>query len=233
MELACSRCHATLRAEDCYCPACGLPQLVFAAEGGSEQPITEPWNQAARDASSVAWKPALRAALALAVPAGLLSSQLSVLGGFAIFWMAAAAACAVVLYIRGQRPAWITTGAGARIGLVTGLLAGWFTFAFSSATLFVQRNFLHQGARIDGEWQWRVAQGQQLAEQFTSGMAGADQAAARAAQAQFQAWMLSPEGHAGMEVFRFGVDTTFLLLFAVLGGALGARMLAQSRRPEI
>ena len=48
----------------------------------------------------VEWKPALRAALILAVPAGLLSSGLSPLSFFGLLWMAAAAAWAVMLYVR-------------------------------------------------------------------------------------------------------------------------------------
>jgi hypothetical protein len=45
--------------------------------------------------------------------------------------------------------------------------------------------------------------------------------------------MLSPEGHAGMETFRFIVGAVFLLFFAVAGGALGARWLARTRKPEV
>ena len=63
--------------------------------------------------------------------------------------MAGAAAGAVLLYMRSQRPAWITIGAGARIGLVTGLIAGWLAFGVSGIWLFVQRVFLHQAGQID------------------------------------------------------------------------------------
>jgi hypothetical protein len=44
--------------------------------------------------------------------------------------------------------------------------------------------------------------------------------------------MLSPEGHAGIEAFGMASNALFLLLFAAGGGALGARLLARSRRPE-
>jgi hypothetical protein len=147
--------------------------------------------------------------------------------------MAVAAAYAVVLYVRSQQPAWVTIGAGARIGLVTGLVAGWVAFGISAGTLFVQRFVLHQSGQIDAEWKSRVELGQQMAEQVTNGMAPADAAQAQAARAQFQAWMLSPEGHAGMEAFRYAASAFFLLFFAAAGGALGARLLARSRRPEI
>ena len=55
-----------------------------------------------------------------------------------------------------------------------------------------------------------------------------------AAQMQAQkAWMLSPWGHAGFVAFGFAFNSVFLLLFAVAGGALGARLLARTRRPEV
>jgi hypothetical protein len=135
--------------------------------------------------------------------------------------------------MRSQRPAWITLGAGARIGLVTGLLAGWLAFGVSGSALFVQRFLLHQSNQIDTEWKARVVMGQQMAEQLTSGMTPADAAQAQAVRAQFQAWMLSPEGHAGMEVFQFAVTMAFLLFFAAAGGALAARLLARARKPEV
>jgi anti-sigma factor RsiW len=147
--------------------------------------------------------------------------------------MAIAATWAVALYMRSQRPAWITLGAGARIGLVTGLLAGWLTFGVNGCALFVQRFFLHQSSQMDAEWKTRVLMGQQMAEQLTSGMTPPDAAQAQAIRAQFQTWMLSPEGHAGMVVFQFAVSTAFLLFFAAAGGALGARLLVRVSKPEV
>ncbi|MDR3725905.1 MAG: zinc ribbon domain-containing protein [Terracidiphilus sp.] len=233
MEITCTRCHQAIQAENCYCPACGLPQLVYAPDGAPGQALPERLNEPVRDASSVDWKPGLRAALLLAIPAGLLSSGLSPVGVFGLFWMSAAAAWAVVLYVRSQKPAWITIGAGARIGLVTGLLAGWLAFSISGGTLFVERYVLHQSSQIDGEWKTRVDTSQQLTQQWTAGMNTADAAQAQATKTQIQNFMLSPEGHAGFESFGYTINAIFLLLFAAGGGALGARLLARNRRPEI
>jgi hypothetical protein len=44
---------------------------------------------------------------------------------------------------------------------------------------------------------------------------------------------MSPEGHAGVWTLSLIFNCLFLVLFAVGGGALGARLLARSRRPEI
>jgi hypothetical protein len=147
--------------------------------------------------------------------------------------MSSAAAWAVVLYVRSQRPAWITIGAGARIGLVTGLLAGWLAFSISGGALFVERYFLHQSSQIDAEWKTRIEASQQMTQQWTAGMENGDAAQAQAVRTQVQAFMISPEGHAGMEAFGFACNAVLLLLFAIGGGALGARMLVRSRRPEV
>jgi hypothetical protein len=206
MEITCNRCHQAILAENCYCPACGLPQLVYTVDDAAGQDQPERWQEATRDASMVDWKPAMRAALMLAVPAGLLSSGLSPVGVLGLFWMAAAAAWAVALYLRTQRPAWITIGA-----------------------LFVDRFVLHQSSQIDTEWKNRVDQSQQMTQQLASQMGVSD-----AAEAEVQkAWMLSPWGHAGIEVFGFASNCLFLLFFAAGGGALGARLMVRNRRPEV
>ena len=224
MEIVCNRCHQTIQAEDCYCPACGLPQLVYTAEGVSGEAQPGRLNEPVRDASTVDWKTALRAALMLAVPAGLLCSMLSPVGIFGLLWMAVAAAWAVVLYMRRQSPAWITVGAGARIGLVTGVLGGWTAAATTGITLFAMRFFFHQSKFFDDFWQNLVSQ--QITQQWTS--AGVDAATIALAKT----WLLSPEGRAGSMLGAILFLVAALLLFAVAGGALGARLLARTRRPE-
>lgn len=235
MENTCARCHQTVPAESCYCPSCGLPQLVYEGDTIGVQAAPEHWAEAVRDASVVDWKPAMRAALTLAVPAGLLSSSLSPVGVLGLFWMAGAAAWAVLLYMRNQRPAWITIGAGARIGLVTGLLAAWLAFTISGGALFIQRYVLHQSSQIDSEWKSRVAASQEMAQEWTAGMGTSDAAHAEAValRTQIEAWMMSPWGHAGIEAFGMVVNSLFLLFFAAGGGAMGARLLARRRRPVV
>jgi len=105
---------------------------------------------------------------------------------FGLLWMAVAAAWAVALYLRSQRPAWITIGAGARIGLVTGLLGGWMAAAASGVTLFVMRFVLHEGKTIDDTWQTMIAD--QVAGQWTA--AGVDAQTI----ALYKGWLLSPKG---------------------------------------
>ncbi len=235
METTCTRCHQPVVDGNTFCPSCGLPQLVYSAETAGTPGQPDRWADVARDASMVDWKPAMRAAFLLAIPAGLLSSLSSPVNAFGIFWMAAAAGCAVALYVRGgEGTAWITMGAGARIGLVTGLMAAWLAFAASGGALFVERYMLHSAGQSDEvykEYMTRSfeAAGQQSFSQLSSG----DVAQVKAQWAAMEAMFLSPWGHAGMMTFALAGYSIFLLFFAVGGGALGARLVARMRRPQI
>jgi hypothetical protein len=224
MEITCNRCHGTLQAEDCYCATCGLPQLVYSADAAAAPGQPERWNEVVRDASVVAWRPALRVVLLLAVPAGLLCSGLSPVSIFGLLWMAAAAAWAVILYVRNQQAPWITLGAGARIGLVTGILGGWIAAGTTGVTLVVMRFVLHHGIQIDSLWQGMVKD--EMSRQWAA--AGVDAHTI----AVYQGWLLSPEGRAGAALGGVLFLVTALIFFAVAGGALGARLMA-ARRPQV
>jgi hypothetical protein len=178
-----------------------------------------------RDADSVAWKPAMRTAMILAVPAGLLCSMFSPFAVLGFFLIAATASWVVLLYVRSQSAPWLTTGAGARIGLVTGILGGWIAAATTAITLFVSRFFLHNGKAWDDVWLAVVNQFQSQ-EQSTPGVDPQQ-------IAKISAGMLSPEGRAGWMLFFLSIVVGVLLVSAVAGGAIGARLLARSRRPGI
>ena len=136
--------------------------------------------------------------------------------------------------MRSQRPAWITIGAGARIGLVTGLMAGWLAFGVSGGALFVERFVLHQSGQIDGLYKTYVLDAvQERVRQSVAGLSAPDAAQLQSQLAQLQSWMLSPEGHAGIWACGFAFNSVFLLFFAIAGGALGARWLGRTRQPEV
>ena len=228
MEISCSRCHQPVDAESCYCPACGLPQLIYTTDAGASPAQPEKWNEAVSDASTVEWKPALRVAVLLALPAGLLSSEVSRAGMLGLFWMVAAAAWAVTLYVRSRRSPWITVGAGARIGVVTGLLAAALAFSLTGIALFVERFGFHQAGAIDNQWRVFVDAVFKLTQQFWAQVGVQDQGQALAQKNQ----MLSPEGHAGWVAFDIASREMFLVLCAAAGGAIGARVLARSKRTQ-
>lgn len=223
MEITCNRCHQSVPEESCYCPACGLPQLVYTSEDGATAVPAERWNEAVRDAGQVQWRQALRAAMVLAIPAGILSCGFSPVGLLGLFWMAVAAAWAVSLYVRRQRPAWITIGAGARIGLVTGLMAGWLAFGATGLSFYCMRYYLHAAQPFDEMWTTVV--NQNLSAAVQTGAANAQMAALRALA-------LSPEGRAGFMLGGMLVLEIAVLVFAAAGGALGARLIARSQRRQ-
>jgi hypothetical protein len=224
MEMTCSRCHQTVQPGDCYCPVCGLPQIVYSADGSAETGQPERWGEAVRDAGTIDWKPALRLILALAIPAGMICSMFSPVGVFGLLLMAATGAWVVALYMRSRQPAWITIGAGARIGLVTGIVGGWTAATMTGVSLYAMRFGLHQGKALDNFWQSLV--NQQMSQQWTS--MGIDAQTIAFAKS----WMLSPQGRAGWVLCAIAFLAAALLLFATAGGALSARMIARSRRPQ-
>jgi hypothetical protein len=226
MEITCNRCHQPVEPDSCYCPACGLPQLVYSSDTNNGPAQQEKWTDAVSDAGTVEWRPALRFAMLLALPAGLLSCGLSPVGRLGLVWMPAAAAWAVMLYARGQRRAWITMGSGARIGFVTGLIAAWVAFAATGFSLFAIRDFLGQGKVIDEAWQSIVAQ---LSQRWQ--LMNPDPQTS----AQMKSWLAAlqlPEARAGMILLAIALLAGGMLLFATLGGALGARLLARSQRSQ-
>jgi hypothetical protein len=237
LEATCQRCHETLRETDRYCPACGLPQLIYiAAEMPSlslEEGAVPNYGDGLQGLTDgVAWRPALKAALMLAIPAGILSSAITPIGAsLGLFWMIGAAAWAVGLYFKRAQPGRITLGSGARIGLVTGLFACWLMLSVNGVVLWVSRFAMHQGNQMDAMWAAEVANSLQLSKQMVSQMGLTAAQAAQSTQMS-QAWMLSPEGRAGIALTTFVAGAIFLICFAMIGGALGARFLAQSRRPS-
>jgi hypothetical protein len=212
-----------------------LPKLVYSSEeAGAPAHVDSVDDAPPQDASVIDWKPALRASVLMAVPAGLLSSELSPVSGLGLLWMATAAIWAVILYMRSKRSPWITTGAGARIGLVTGILAGWLAFTVSGAALFTQRFLLHQAVQLDAQYEQTFVQSfQQRIQQSLAGMGQPDAAQAQIIFSAMLNWLKSPDGHAGMWAGSLAFSSVFLLFFAVCGGAMSARMMAHRRRPQL
>jgi len=231
MEITCTRCHQTIEEGNTYCPMCGLPQLVYQVDAVAAAAQPERRLEAVRDAASIAWKPAMGVAARLAIPAGVVFAtfflySLANESGFLglLFLMAAAAAGVVALYMRSQKPAWITIGAGARIGLVTGIISAWTATAICGLLLYGARYWFNYGAPIDSLWTNAV---NKLFIDFSVAF-GLDAPTAAA----MKAMMLTPQGRAEAFLSMTGELAAALLLFAIAGGALGARFVARPRRPE-
>jgi hypothetical protein len=232
MEITCTRCHQAIEDGSTYCAICGLPQLVYQAETGAGAAQPEQLAEPVRDAASIAWKPAMSVAAKLAIPAGVIFAvfflysivnESSFLG--VLFLMAAAAAGVVAIYVRGQKPAWLTIGAGARIGLVTGIFSAWTSTAICGLLLYSARYWFNYGKTMDEAWTSMV-KGPMVAQWNAT---GADPQMVT----QAVTLLLSPQGRAGFGLLTIFILAGSLLIFAVAGGALGARFLARPRRPEI
>ena len=211
---------------------CGLPQLTYQADSGQGVAQPERRPEPVRDAASIAWKPATRLAASLAVPAGILLSAFflySVINESSfiglLFLMAAAAAWVVALYMRSQKPAWITIGAGARLGLVTGIFSSWTATAMCGLILFGARYWFNYGKALDGFWNEMV--NKQLGDVWAA--LGVDPKTT----ATLKTMMLSSQGRAEGFLIMICELAASLLLFSIVGGALGARFLARPRRPQI
>ena len=230
MEATCQRCHEILREADLYCPACGLPQLTYVASEPPPLPVGE--GVAVREGdhptsiAGIAWRPALQAALILSIPAAVLSFSLLPIG---LLWTVVAAGWAVNTYARRTRPVQLSTGTGARIGMVTGLFVGWLTVGLYGAGLWVSRFVLHQGGQWDALWQEQVEKSIER-NQMVAQMGVANAQSAQIAQS-LRAMMLSADWRAGLALSGLIVIAGFLVLFATIGGAMGARFFAPARRP--
>jgi hypothetical protein len=228
MEKICHRCQGELNTEGNYCPACGLPQILFSSDETPGPVSLQPWHQGDTDAGEVAWRPAMRIALFTAIPAGIACSMVSPIGFFKLIWMLLAAASVVALYVRRVQPPWITAGAGARIGLVSGIFTAWIAFLISSIAFFTQRFVFGNGAVIDTEWKAFVDNYQKQLLPLIPQMN--PDPAALANMKDFITWMQQPNGQAGMALLELTILCFTLLLLSMLGGVIGARLSARARR---
>jgi hypothetical protein len=236
LEASCQRCHETIREDDRYCRVCGLPQLTYVAADVPEAVSADeamPMAGATREpfglAGGIAWRPALRVAALFAVPAGLFFRQSAPLG---LIWAMGAAAWAVSLYSKQSRSSRLSVGVGARIGLITGLFASWLALGFQGGYLWFERFVLHHGAQIDSDWSKQVEASVQFNQQTFAQMGMASAQVAQSTQMS-KSLMMSVEGQGGYAVFILLVGAAFLLCFASIGGAIGARFLTQPRRPNV
>lgn len=215
MELACHRCGATLATPELFCPHCGAPQLRFEPAG--EQNGNDSVGPGAGANQLVAWRPAVQAALLVAVPVGLLSSILD----FGILWVLVGGFCAVALYQRKATPL-INPRIGWRIGMLVGGLAAFLSSFVDGLSMVFERYGLHHGIAIDQ----RLTS---LTQQMTDQMIHQNPEAAQQIPWFIHFW-LSPDGHAAVVLFMSAFAALMMIAFSSIGGALGARVLGARSR---
>lgn len=172
----------------------------------------------------------MKASLLLAIPAGLmcLAPGGSVLN---VLWLTGAAVWAVSLYSRRTRAVWLSSGVGARIGLVTGLIGSWMAICVHALSLWMVRFEFHEGGQIDSLWSSQIENWLQL-EQHLLVQSGESSADVSSYIHMLRGFVSTPEARAGTLVGGYVLITGFLVLMAMAGGALGARFLTHPRRPR-
>lgn len=221
MEQVCHRCGGALNSAETFCPHCGAPQLRYeATEEAAPYPNTAPAQRlTARNPNTVQWPDAIFIAALAAIPAGVLSALL----GLEALWGIAGGMAIVSLYRR--RTGALPTGkVGWRLGALLGLFAMVIATLTDGITLLVQRYALHQGAMLDSRYH---DVGQQLVDQLTRSNPDA-----AAVLPGFLHFWLTPDGAAAMVLINAAGVATFMLIFAAIGGALGARLTQKTAEPS-
>ncbi len=209
MEYPCHRCGASVEEGTAFCPHCNAPQIRVATteilQPGAQVPTLEEIPHTATGAtSSIDWSRALAPAIWGALVAiSLIVTRLAAFG----IAMLAAGALAVVFYHRRNPSANLSSGAGARLGAVSGALGfGILTivFAFGIAVL-------HTGAELRQKM-----------------LDAVQQAAARSSDpqaAQAVEFLKTPQGLVVAMILGLILTFVAFVFFAGLGGVVGAVLL--------
>jgi hypothetical protein len=181
----------------------------------------------AMDEKGTAWKHAIAAAAIVGLPMGLLSSSVLPLATASFVWLVGGSMAAVALYQRRSRNGFLNLRTGLRIGLVAGVVAAFFATACNAAVLLFQRYALHMSKAIDDSMDGNI-------REIVGQLGGKMAQATPETQAQLRAYfnfLLSPDGKAFLSLTSSATAALAMVLFAALGGALGARIFVARRRP--
>jgi len=242
MQRLCPRCHnVLLTAEDgtlVYCGHCGAPQVRLSEEmleqaaqqataaaaasldpdvpAGSRPPVdrvTEP--------TAVVWPGAIKCAgLAGAGTAALtlLSFLLPPVSLLSLLWSFAAPVVVVGIYTARFPRTRISTGFGARLGLLSGLAIALASLTINSVALVLERFAFHGSATMDSQIE------QIFAQMRTSVTARSSAADAHS----ILNWLNIPEFRAGLVLASFGMMLVVYLAYTTLAGAFAGAL--RSRR---
>jgi hypothetical protein len=174
VPLLCARCHNDLPTEETgeltYCSHCGAAQIALSEElreqfeqqqlatadldgHASQAPsLMESLPLTAGDPTAVVWSSALQLiALAAAVFAVLMLLQilLAPVALLTTLWLFGAPIILLGIYCARNPATRVTSGFGARLGLLSGLSLGITGFAVQTIEICVKRFVFHHGSEID------------------------------------------------------------------------------------
>jgi hypothetical protein len=234
----CSRCHTVIHREDegtlVFCWNCGAPQVQLSeelreqidqqisAQHAAANPPTEPIPQPVTPSTAIVWRGAIQyAGLAGAVAAALslLTFALPAVFLLFFFWFISAPIIVLGVYSSRFRLTRITTGFGARLGLLTGLAILIATTTLNTIGLVLERFIFHSTADIDV----------QLATLFTQMHATITATPGPAAKAALD-MLAIPEFRAGILLAFSATALAFYLAFSATAGAFAGYL--RSRSPK-
>jgi len=236
MDSSCYKCGAAVEDSTPFCPNCNAPLIRVSVAGpgaeltpplepvsvepqptGEVQPSAAPLYSSSPDNPQHDPPPSKDINWSQVVPVALIAGTISAISwampflGF-LFWMSATGVLAVILYLRRMPGASLTSGAGARIGI----LAGAFGFGFFAILVAMQMLLTRNTNRFRAFMQ-------QIVEQ------AAAQNADPRAQEMLQR-MTSPQGLALILTATLVMALLAFLFFSGLGGALGSYLLRKRQR---
>lgn len=198
-----------------------IDQQISAQQDALNAPA-EPIPQPVAPSNAIVWPGAIQSAgLAGAVTAvlTLLSFVLPPVGLLSFFWFISAPIVTLGIYSSRFRLTRITTGFGARLGLLTGIAILIATTTLNTIDLVLERFVFHSTADIDT----------QLATAFTqmhSTFAATSGPAAKAALEM----LAIPEFRAGILLTTIAMGIAFYLVFSAVAGAFAGYL--RSRTPR-
>jgi hypothetical protein len=213
----CPRCHAIIHREDegtlVYCWNCGAPQVLLSeelleqidkqiADEHSGTATIDPPPELNSAGKFVMWRGAIQCAgLAGAVAAAfvLLAFVLPPVSMLWLFWLMGAPIVVMGIYSARFRQTLITTGFGARLGLLCGLAIALATVLLDTIGLLLQRFVFHSSGTFDAA----------LANSYSQMRAAV---VAQPSAALALGWLAIPEFRAG-----FVLSSAVLLLVLYLG----------------
>jgi len=230
----CHRCNADLPAHDegtlIFCSHCGAPQVLLseelqlqmdataaAAADGAAAPV------ASHSSRTSVWAGAIHCALlAGAVAAGLAGIAILLPPVILITYLWAVISPVVVIGLFQARfpGAPLSTGFGARLGLLTGLMIATALSILNTGDLLVRRFVTHSMGDFDGQWIM-------LMKQMQDAMA-AQPGNAAVGMSMIRAFQI-PEFRAGFLLAGMALASTILVVITTAGGAFAGFVRSRQR----